>query len=226
MGRAACAARADTAREMILTTAERLFVEHRIPMCANHQSGEPPTPSVLGAVGYHFGTKTDLARAIERTHGERIERKRLQMLAETDGSDVRDWVACLVKPVTEHLTDLGNPSWYARFCAQRMTDPARRGFPDREPHLSPALQRIFEGLRQCGTDLPAEVHAERSDMALQLIVHRCAERERTLAENASSSCPDWYDMATTLIDAIVGLWLAPVSSRLRERTGPGAVKAR
>lgn len=226
MDRAACAARADTAREMILATAERLFVEHRIPVLANHQSGEPLTPSAVGAVGCHFGTKTDLVRGFERARGERIGRIRLHVLAETGGCDVREWVTCLVRPVAEHLADLGNPSWYARFCAQRMTDPALRGFPDREPHVFPASQRIFEGLRRCGTDLPAEVHAQCSDMALRLIVHICAERERALAKNASSSCPDWTDTATTLIDAIVGLWLAPVSSRPRGRTGPGAVKAR
>ena len=41
-----------------------------------------------------------------------------------ESTDMRDWVACLVRPLTDHLADLGNPTWYARFAAQAMTDPA------------------------------------------------------------------------------------------------------
>ncbi|MGW4729310.1 TetR/AcrR family transcriptional regulator [Streptomyces shenzhenensis] len=203
--------RADATREMILATAERLFAERRVPAFAHRQGGEPLTH---GAADHRFGSKADLVRAIVRTHGEHIERIRGRMLAEMgDSGDVRDWVACLVQPVTEHLTALGSPSWYARFCAQLMIDPALRGIADQESHPSPALHRILEGLRRCRMDLPAEVYAERVGMALQLIVHMCAERESSSAENMPSSRPSWHDTSTGLIDAIVGLWLAPVSNR-------------
>ncbi|MFG2138450.1 hypothetical protein [Streptomyces sp. NPDC048650] len=39
---------------------------------------------------------------------------------------MRDWVACLVRPGTEHLAELGSPTWYGRFAAQVMTDPVLR----------------------------------------------------------------------------------------------------
>lgn len=196
---------------MILTTAERLFAERRVPAFAHRHGGEP---SAWGAADHRFGSKADLVRAIVRTHGEHIEQIRVRLLAETgDSGDVRDWVACLVRPVTEHLTALGSPSWYARFCAQVMIDPALRGIADGELRHSPALRRVLEGLRHCRTDLPSQVHAERVGMALQLIVHMCAEREGALAGNTPSSCPSWQETTAGLIDAIVGLWLAPVSNR-------------
>jgi hypothetical protein len=41
----------------------------------------------------------------------------------------------------------------------------------------------------------------------------CVERERALAEGAPTLQPSWEDLAGGLVDAIVGLWLAPVTHR-------------
>lgn len=71
--------------------------------------------------------------------------------------------------------------------------------------------RIIGGLDACLPDLPAEVRAERGDMARQLMVRICAERERALALGAATPRSNWRDAGTGLIDAIVGLWLAPVT---------------
>lgn len=51
------------------------------------------------AVAHHFGTKADVARAIEDKHRVRIESGRTRMLDEIGGAaGLRDWVACLVQP--------------------------------------------------------------------------------------------------------------------------------
>ena len=79
-----------------------------------------------------------------------MERLRLRMLAEIGGSaDVRDWVACLVRPVTDHLAALGSPTWYARFSAQVMTDPALREIMIEESLASPSLRQNLDGLTGC-----------------------------------------------------------------------------
>jgi len=44
-----------------------------------------------------------------------------------------------------------------------------------------------------------------------------AERERALAEGADTPRSSWRDAATGLVDALAGLWLAPVTSRSNER---------
>ncbi|MFF3754677.1 TetR/AcrR family transcriptional regulator [Streptomyces sp. NPDC002018] len=204
--------RADATRELILTTAERLFAEHGVFAVSNRQVSVAAGQGNNAAVGYHFGTKADLVRAIARRHAEQVEQLRAGMVAEAGGStDVRDWVACLVRPVTDHLAALGRPTWYARFCAQAMTDPALRGIMIQESLSASSLYRIIEGLDACLPDLPPEVRAERGDMARQLMVHMCAERERALALGAATPRSSWRDAGTGLIDAIVGLWLAPVS---------------
>ena len=213
-GKTVRAERVGATRESILTAAERLFAEHGVFAVSNRQVSEAAGQGNNAAVGYHFGTKADLVRAIVRKHVEPIERVRLRMLAEIgDSSDVRDWVACLVRPNAEHLAALGNPTWFARFGAQVMTDPAFREIMVEEALTSRALLRIIDGLNRCLPDLPVEVRAERYDMARQLMVHVCAERERALAEGTPTPRSSWHDAATGLIDAIVGLWLAPVTAR-------------
>ncbi|MDN0201164.1 TetR/AcrR family transcriptional regulator [Streptomyces sp. S.PNR 29] len=213
-GRAVRAEQASATRELILTTAERLFAERGVYAVSNRQVSEAAGQGNNAAVGYHFGTKTDLVRAIARRHAERIEEIRVRLLAGIgDSTDVRDWVDCLVRPVPEHLAALGSPTWYARFCAQVMTDPALRQIVIEESLTSPSLRQIVEGLERCLPELPAEVRAERADMARHLIVHTAEERERALAENAPTPRSSWHDAADGLVDAIVGMWLAPVTRR-------------
>jgi AcrR family transcriptional regulator len=211
-GRTARAEQVGATRELILAAAERLFAERGVYTVSNRQVSEAAGQGNNAAVGYHFGTKTDLVRAIIRKHAARIEAIRARLLTATgDSADVRDWVDCLVRPVPEHLGALGSPTWYARFCAQVMTDPALRQVMAEESLSSPALRQIVDGLRRCLPELPAEVRVERSDMARHLIVHVCAERERALAENTPTPRSNWADTATGLVDAVVGMWLAPVT---------------
>jgi AcrR family transcriptional regulator len=211
-GRTARVGRVDATRESILVAAERLFAEQGVFAVSNRQVSEAAGQGNTAAVGYHFGTKADLVRAIVRKHTERIELRRAPMVTELgDSVEVRDWVACLVRPSTEHLAALGSPTWYARFSAQVMTDPALRDIMIDEALSSPALHQILDGLNRCLAELPAEVRAERGHMARQLMVHMSAERERALAEGTSTPRPSWHDAGTGLIDAITGLWLAPVT---------------
>ncbi|MDI3283840.1 helix-turn-helix domain-containing protein [Polyangium sp. 15x6] len=199
-------------REVILAAAERLFAEHGVAAVSNRQVSEAAGQANNFAVGYHFGTKADLVLAIVRRHAPAIERRREEMLAAIKGSsDLRDWVSCLVRPSTEHLATLGSPTWYARFMAQVTTDPALRELVIGEAIASPSMQATIEGLNQHTSILPADVRAERGDMIRQLMVHICAERERALQAGTPTPRASWEAAAVGLVDAIVGLWLAPVS---------------
>ncbi|MEV0618942.1 TetR family transcriptional regulator [Nonomuraea sp. NPDC050404] len=213
-GRTARPERGSATREVILATAERLFAEHGVHAVSNRQISEAAGQGNSAAVGYHFGTKADLVRAIARKHAEEMERLRVWMVADVAGSaDVRGWVACLVRPFTRHLEDQGVPSWYARFRAQVMADPALYQITVEESLPSPSLRLLVDGLNRCLSDLPADVREARWAMARQVIVQMCVERERALAEGDPTSQPSWEDLATSLIDAIVGLLQAPVTPR-------------
>ena len=141
--RTARADRASITQEAILKAAERLYAEHGVFAVSNRQVSEAAGQGNNAAVGYHFGTKTDLVRAIEHKHRGPIECLREQMVADSgDSSGLRDWVSCLVQPLTDHLTALGNPTWYARFAAQVMTDPAYHNIVDRDVLRSVSLVKL------------------------------------------------------------------------------------
>jgi AcrR family transcriptional regulator len=205
--------RASTTREAILTAAERLYAEHGVYAVSNRQVSEAAGQGNNAAVGYHFGTKTDLVRSIEERHRAPIEELREAMVSRTSAAtDMRGWVSCLVRPLTDHLADLGNPTWYARFAAQAMTDPAYHGVVVKDALTSASLVQVVDGINRCLPDLSPDTKSDRNVMARNLLMHSCADRERALAKGAAvASRTSWQAAGSGLIDAIVGLWLAPVT---------------
>ncbi|MGE2727391.1 TetR/AcrR family transcriptional regulator [Mycolicibacterium pulveris] len=207
--------RASITREAILTAAERLFAEHGVYAVSNRQVSEAAGQGNNAAVGYHFGTKLDLVRAIEQKHRIPIEQLLGRMVAQTaDSTELRDWIACMVCSLTEHLEQLGNPTWYARFAAQALADPAYQKIVVRDALGSSALQQVVGGITRCLPNLPMAVVAERNIMVRNLMMHTCADFERAFAEGADTARTNWRSVASGLIDAIVGLWQAPVTGRM------------
>jgi hypothetical protein len=92
-----------------------------------------------------------------------------------------------------------------------MTDPAYYNIIVKGALSSPSLVQVVDGINRCLPNLPADVHFERNMMARNLLMHTCADRERALAAGAAMAQPSWRAAAFGLIDAIVGLWLAPVT---------------
>lgn len=214
VGRSVRAERAGSTREAILSAAEQLFAERGVGAVSNRQVSEAAGQGNNAAVGYHFGSKAELVRAIVRKHHANTELLCREMLGRARGSsDPRDWVACLVRPVTDHLAGLGGVSWYARFSAQLVSDPAYRVLLADESLSSKTIQCIVSGLHGCLPDLSPELQRERNAMARLLIVHTCAEYERGFADGSVLGGVGWESVAGGLIDAITGLYLAPVVDR-------------
>ncbi|WP_040588977.1 TetR/AcrR family transcriptional regulator [Sciscionella marina] len=205
--------RAGHTRVAILAAAERLFAERGVMSVSNRQISDAAGQGNNTAVGYHFGTKHDLVRAIVRTHEEPIEHLRAAAIeAMSDPTQIREWAHCLVGPLTAHLASAGSPSWYARFLAQLIADPALHETIADEALSSASLVAIVDGFNRCLPQLSAEVHVERSIMARHLIVNMCAEHERALATRKATPRASWDAAATGLTDAIVGLYQAPVTA--------------
>lgn len=199
-------------RDLILSAAERLYAEHGVNAVSNRQVSSAAGQANNFAVGYHFGDKADVVRAIVRKHGAPIEAAREAMVRELEGSNVlRDWVSCLVRPGIDYLDSLGSPTWYARFGAQVMTDPALRFIRVDEGRHATSMASVIEGLGRCLGDLPASVRRQRGVMVVALLIHTCAEHERALASGAASD-GSWQDVANGLIDAVTGLLSAPVTT--------------
>lgn len=201
--------RSEATREALLQAAERLFAERGMYAVSNRQISEAAGQGNNAAACYHFGTRTDLLRAIESKHRAPIDALRAQRMADIEGStQLRDWVGVLVRPLTDHLAELGTPSWYARFAAQAMADPAYRQVVTQDALSSPLLVQAVDGITRCLPELPRRVRSERAVMARNLLMHTCAEYEEQLSRQGSPS--RWAQAAEGLTDAIVGLWQAPV----------------
>ena len=203
--------RSMSTRDAILSAAEWLFAERGMYAVSNRQISEAAGQGNNAAACYHFGTRTELLRAIESKHREPIEELRGRMLADiSDSTELRDWVGTLVRPLTDHLAALGTPSWYARFAAQAMADPTYRHVVTKDALTSPLLVQTIDGINRCLPDLPKRVRSERIVMVRNLLMHTCAEHEGALAERGPRSRSAWPVAGEGLIDAIVGLWRGPV----------------
>lgn len=204
---------ANRTRERIITTAERLIAEQGVSV-SNRQIGEAAGQANNSVVAYHFGTKSELVRAVLRRHAPDLERRRKVMVgAAPRPNELRAWLSCVVKPVTDHLDSLGTPSFYARFLAQTATDPTLRQVVFEETLASRSMLTTIEAVQRLLPVVPSVIHEERSDMTRHLIVHTCAERERALQAGTPTPRASWDDVADGMVNALIGLWRAPVRGR-------------
>lgn len=201
--------RATATQEAILDSAERLFAEHGVAVVSNRQIGEDAGQGNNTVVGYHFGTKEGLLRAIVRRHQEQIERRRVAAIAEVRGATgARSWLDCFVRPSAEHLDSLPQPSWYARFSAQLLADPRLRQLLEEESWRAPTLHEVLAEIDRTAPRMPAEIRAERHEHMRLLLVHGFASRERSLALGEPTPRADWQGAADGLVDALTAIWTA------------------
>jgi AcrR family transcriptional regulator len=197
-------------REAIINAAERLFAEQGVQAVSNRQISEAAGQGNNAAVGYHFGGKDDLIRAIVRKHVALMEPRRERHLERIgDSTDLRDWVTCLVRPINEHYDSFEGVSWFARFGAQVQTDPRLRPIVEDEALKVESIDRTVTGLRRCLPPLPEDVIEERFRMMQMLLVLGPASREAALARETPVYGSSWREAGEALIDAIVGLLQAP-----------------
>ncbi|WP_329281675.1 TetR/AcrR family transcriptional regulator [Streptomyces sp. NBC_01451] len=209
-GRRVRAEQIEATRGAILDAAERLFAELGVHTVSNRQIAIAAEQGNTGAVGYHFGTKADLVRAIAHRHMAAIEEIRDRMTVETgDLTSTRHWAANMVRPITEHLASLGVPTWFARFNAQVSADPGLFEIVTQDSLLLSMTQELKNALDRLLPDVAPEVIAVRVLMTRHLLVQMCVETERALAEGSSLARLNWNDTADDLIDVIVALLEAP-----------------
>jgi AcrR family transcriptional regulator len=216
LGKARPTTRQAATRQLILDTAERLFVEQGVLAVSNRQIGEAAGYGNSAVFGYHFGTNADLVRAITRRFTADVERSRVSMLAELDEpAEVRDWLACMVLPWTDHLAARGPYSYFARLCAQALSHPSLRAVVVEEAIVSPSLRQTLAALNRYLPLMAPSVAIQRGEIMEYAIVHTCAERERALADSTPTPRKTWRDAAGGLIDALVGIWTAPATANPR-----------
>lgn len=211
-------ARSDRTRTALLDAAERLFAETGIAQTSDRKIAEAAGNSNHSAVGYYFGGREGLLRALLTRHVAGPEAARREMSDASDSllGDVRS----LVVPATDALFVLaerageGGPTWRARFVRAAVHDPQAaeilRGLGDAAPAASLAIRSIVARLDH----LPADIVRGRAALMTHIITSTCAENEERAAREATT--PRWRAVGDFLSDAITGMLLAPVTQHRHE----------
>ncbi|MYR06644.1 TetR family transcriptional regulator [Gordonia sp. SID5947] len=202
--------RVTATRARIMSAAERLFAEQGVSAVSNRQISEAAGQGNNYAVGYHFGGRLELMRAILEHHNAEIEPLRRTMIDQLGPTvEVRDWIACLVAPQTDYLDSLGTPTYFARFCAQITIDPQFGTLLYEQAAASDELIAVLTGMYASLPTIPKPVLESRDAMARNMILLTLADHERACA--AGGATGSWSGIREQLIDALVGIWLAPVT---------------
>ncbi|MGW5392092.1 TetR/AcrR family transcriptional regulator [Streptomyces koyangensis] len=216
-------ARSDRSRTALLDAAERLFAEAGIAQTSDRKIAEAAGNSNHSAVGYYFGGREGLLRALLTRHITGLEPRRQEMSAAS--TSLLDDVRGLVVPATDALGALaaqageGKPTWRARFVRAAVHDPQAaeilRGLGDE----APAAARIVHAIVARLDHLPANIVRGRAALMTHIITSACAEHEEQAARD--STTPRWQATGDFLADAITGMLQAPVT----HPTDPGRTDA-
>ena len=205
-------ARTSSAREELIDTAERLFAERGIAAVSLREIGAAAGQRNNSAAQYHFGTRDGLVDAIFEARMSPIDAHRRAMLTELeergDAGDVRALCEAFVHPLAASLLSRDGVSWYARFIAQVAFDPEFAILGRKRHPYTRGLRRVIELLDDALADLPPALRGDRMQLAVSLVVHALADRERGTGPTPSL-------LAAELVDAMVAVLTAPASDTVR-----------
>lgn len=205
--------RADETRARLLSAAERLFAERGLSAVSNRQISEAAGQGNNFAVGYHFGTRSDLLLALLKAHQEPIDAIRARMVSEVGYvSELRDWLRCLVQPQLEHIGTSPGLTYYGQFWQQFLNDPGSVELVYREAFESGPLTTILTEMYRRLPALPEETVRVRNLMSQNTLISTFADFERSRNELGALDTTSWSGFSDSMVDGLVGLWLAPVTT--------------
>lgn len=196
-----------SAKEELILAAERLIADHGLDGVSLRQIGAAAGNRNNSAVLYHFGSKSDLVRAVFEHRLPRLRQRRALLIAERRPSDLRGWLECQVRAVLEQ-SELDD-SRYMGFVASLMQHRDVEAFGHQpEEHIDAQIE-FDTNLRAHLTHLDEPVRSRRLGQAMMLIVGTAADREGARARGQAVLAFS-VEMAN-LLDGVVGLLGAPSS---------------
>lgn len=197
------------AGDALLNAAERLFAEHGIAGVSDRRIAEAAGNSNHSAVGYHFGGRDGLLRALLERHQRQLVEMRREVLAAADS--LPELVHALVGPQVRLIESLGIPSWRARFLASAYREPVARSVLVGREEDPLSAGAVFESVCARLAHLDRQVVVRRAELMGHMVMTVCAaleEREAQAGEPVAWEQAVWF-----LGDAIVGMLAAPISPR-------------
>jgi AcrR family transcriptional regulator len=199
-----------SAKEQIVLAAEQLIADHGVEGASLRQIGAVAGQGNNSAVHYHFGDKNRLIRAVFEYRLPRLRERRARLIAERAPADLRGWVECQIHVVLEE-SELPD-SHYMTFLASLIQHDGE-AFTHQPREFIDAQREFEDHLRAHLTHIDEPLRSHRLGLAMALIVHAAADRERARAQRRPV-LPFAVELGN-LVDGMVGFLEAPVSSTSR-----------
>lgn len=207
---------AQNTRERLILTAERLFAEQGIDAVSLRQINTEAGQRNLSATLYHFGSKEALIDIIYDFRMERVNRRRMELLASIEAADRQGDIHALVEgvvmPIVEEVTTSDGGTHYIRFLAQVIGHPQLRIDKLWTSRHADGLSRIVAHLRRSLPELPAPLGSLRMGLMWEQVIHALADQD-LLRENAGQSGHALF--VSNLIDVVASGLMAPVGPATR-----------
>ena len=210
-------------KEVLVTTAERLFARHGIDGVSIRQILQEAGVANNSAVQYHFESKLGLVQAIVLHRAPYLAERRRLLWEQAPTGDLRAGIEAHFLPVAE-VAELAG-SHYLTFLEQldlrhsvhdpfdQLPEDIRRRYHDYEERIGALLP-----------DLPEPVRSRRLLHASALCLHVCAGRERGL-ERGDEQIPlavhvnELLDLLIAVLDAEVSPQTERALSNVRRSAG-------
>lgn len=200
----------EKAREHLLDAAEELFARYGIDAVSNRRIAEHAGTANHSAVGYHFGGRDELVRALITRHQEDTEGRRARLAAALpEDPSLRDLLACMILPWVEHLGALPVPSWRARFVHQLRTTPSMQEVLAQAAVPAPLTQELNEKVEAAARDMDPATFYGRSWILGNMVLSVCSEYEAQVQDGVETA--NWTGVGYFLVDACAGILAAPVT---------------
>ncbi|MGO3327402.1 MAG: TetR/AcrR family transcriptional regulator [Gordonia sp. (in: high G+C Gram-positive bacteria)] len=205
--------KAEETRQRLLACAERLFAEQGLDAVSNRQISEGAGQANNYAVGYHFGSRTELLRTLLRMHVERLDVIRQRNIDDIGTStELRDWLRCLIAPQLEYIGTGPGVSYFGQFWLAMATSPATAPVLYTEAARSESLAVTLAGMYAALPPLAEETVRVRNLMTQNILITTFADFERRRNELGASDSTSWQGFSDAMVDGLVGLWSAPVTT--------------
>lgn len=206
-------------REALILAGEQLFGEQGIDGVSLRQINTAAGQRNSSAAHYHFGSKDALVAAVYEYRMERVNQRRLEMLAQIDASqnrdDVRTIIAAIVQPIADEIRESDGGSHYIRFMAQLIGHPRVSLLDLWNSRFGEGLSQVIALLRAALPEVPPMIIGQRFGLMWEQVIHALADRERLSAGGESTRMVDPDLFVSNLIDTVAGGISAPLSADTR-----------
>jgi AcrR family transcriptional regulator len=214
-------------RERLLLTAERLFAVHGIDAVSLRQISVAASQRNNSAAQYHFGSKEHLIRAIFGFRLAAVNGRREEMIRALVGRGLdrepRALAEAMVRPLAEQI-DVGG-SFYLRFLARVHQHAGASVYALPAMGLEGTAPEFGRLIDVALAHLPTPVRRNRLRLAGSLTVHATADREQRVHEGHAPNVLPPAAFVEDLVDAVVGILVAPVSPQVLASLQPPATRS-